>query len=427
MNFDPEVFSANQRNTLETDTARLGARYTLSPSSTFLVLYNYKKADITQSDQSVLFEAPNPPFPPGSDVTLFQDIATNAKSNQYEGAYIYQANKFNLLAGAAYTTIDRTDTYDFNLEDPLCIFFCSGPLGIPPDVTDMTDERAYIYGNFSIPMNVTWTLGVSYQKYKEDIAGLSSYDVNNVNPKLGVQWQVTDTLLLRGAYFEVMKPVLASNRTLEPTQIAGFNQYYDDVDATQSTRYGIGADWRASNTVSLGAEFTRRKLDVPVLDFGTVVFDNRDEWTNRAYGYWTPSDRWAVSAEAVYDKFSNDVASPVASVIPQDVRTISVPVKATYFHPSGVFAGAGVTYVDQSVSRSDMSTLPQGDSNFTLVDLSVGYRLPKRQGIAILAVRNLFDEDFMYQDDSYRQFGDEPSVSPYTPGRVIMGSVTLSF
>ena len=40
---------------------------------------------------------------------------------------------------------------------------------------------------------------------------------------------------------------------------------------------------------------------------------------------------------------------------------------------------------------------------------------------------NIGDKDFMYQDDSYREFRDEPSVGPYFPERTVMGSLTISF
>ena len=114
-------------------------------------------------------------------------------------------------------------------------------------------------------------------------------------------------------------------------------------------------------------------------------------------------------------------------MIPEEVRTVSFPVTATYFHPRGLFGSVGVTYVDQKVERYPASTLPEGEDSFSVVDLALGYRLPKRRGIVSLTVHNLLDEEFKYQDNSYREFGDEPSVSPYTPERLIMGRVMLSF
>ena len=420
MNFDPASYSPDQHNTLQTDTARVGARFNLSPRSKLLLLYNYKDASFTKADKVFLGDLPLP-FPPFS-VPLYskQDLATKAKSDQFEGAWIHQADTFNLLAGAASTKVDRTDTLKAFILNPLVPFPIPVPISTVGNKID--DSRAYAYGNIMLPSTVTWTLGLSYQKHDE-----STYDLNQFNPKFGVQWQVNNALRLRGAYFEVMKPVLASNRTLEPTQVAGFNQYFDDVDATRSKRYGVGADLKPSRTVSLGAEFTRRELKSPTFPGGNVVFDDRSELTHRAYGYWTPSDRWALSAEAAYDKFNNDKASPDANIVPASVRTVSVPLKATYFHPAGYFGGVGVTYVNQEVRRTSASSLPQGNSSFSVVDLSAGYRLPKRLGVVSLSVQNLFDRHFKYQDDSYRQFGDEPSVAPYTPERVVMGRFTLSF
>jgi len=422
MNFDPDSYSQNQRNTLDTESTRLGATLRPSASSTLLALYNHYDADFSKTDQTELGSLPSPPFPPGlPPILLNEDLSTDEKSDQFEGAYIFQADAFNILAGAAYTDVDREDTIYAEIEDPLVPF----PIPVTDEIidADSEDKRGYVYANIMLPSDVTVTLGVSYQDYEEDL-----YDLNETNPKFGVVWDVNDTLRLRGTYFEVMKPVLSSNRTLEPTQVAGFNQFFDDLDATRSKRYGVGADWRPREAVSLGAELTRRKLKSPAFDFaGDVTFDDRDEWTHRAYANWTPSSNWALSLEGVYDRFENDDDSPLAAIVPERVRTVSVPAKATYFHPNGFFGSVGVTYVDQEVDRASASDLAQGDSDFTLVDLSVGYRLPKRRGIVSLSVQNLFDKDFMYQDDSYREFGDEPSMSPYTPERVIMGRLVLNF
>ena len=44
-----------------------------------------------------------------------------------------------------------------------------------------------------------------------------------------------------------------------------------------------------------------------------------------------------------------------------------------------------------------------------------------------LEVNNLLDEEFEYQDDSFREFKDEPSTGPYTPDLQIVGRVTLNW
>ena len=100
-----------------------------------------------------------------------------------------------------------------------------------------------------------------------------------------------------------------------------------------------------------------------------------------------------------------------------------------YFDPSGFFAGLGVTFVRQDLDRSqnNATEFGEGDSNFGLVDAQVGYRLPKRFGIVTLQVSNLLDKSFDYQDDSYRESQDSPSVGPYIPERQILLQLKLSW
>ena len=294
------------------------------------------------------------------------------------------------------------------------------------DKPTVEDKRAYVYGSFNLPSQVTWTLGVSYNDYDQ-----GDIDYDRYNPKVGLQWDMTDSMQFRAAYFKVVKPALASNRTLEPTQVAGFNQYFDDTNATRSERYGGAFDWSVSKDVFVGAEYTRRELETPEFLFTSttnrdVDFLNWDEWSHRVYAYWTPADRWSLSAEAVYDKFEGDDDTNNIN-LPEKVRTLSYPVRVQYFHPSGFFAGAGVTYVDQEVDREKGASFDDGDSDFTVGDIAIGYRFPRRMGIASLSVQNVTDEDFDYQDDSFREFQDEPSVGPYIPDRAVMARFTLNF
>ncbi len=88
------------------------------------------------------------------------------------------------------------------------------------------------------------------------------------------------------------------------------------------------------------------------------------------------------------------------------------------------------TYIDQNGKFSQpvfppppgllyFITVP-GDDQFWVVDASIGYRLPKRMGLITLEARNLFDEEFQYQDTDPRN----PRVAPE---RLILGKVTLAF
>ena len=422
LNFNPDDYSPNYERDFKEDSARIGARFTPNTATNILLSMVYSDRKEQQSDGSSTVVPI--PFPPGSFVNA-QSVNgdTKEKSYQPEAQYLYEGKGYNVTAGGAYSRVDQkfTTTTSTTFTPPV---FPPPPGSSTEDKPTVNDARGYVYSNIETFDQVTWTVGMSYQDYNED-----AFDKNRVNPKLGVQWDVTDNLRLRGAYFEVIKPALASDRTLEPTQVAGFNQFFDESNGTKSTRYGGALDWQATPTVYTGAELTRRKIETPEFYQGTnsldAKFDNQDEWTHRAYAYWTPATRWGLSAEAIYDRYESD--NPIDIEQPLKVRTVSFPVGVNYFHPSGAFAGVVVSHVDQKVQRSSSATYADGKSHFNVADLAVGYRLPRRQGIVSVAVQNLFDNNFDYQDDNYREFQDQPSSGPYIPDRTIMGRVTLNF
>jgi tetratricopeptide (TPR) repeat protein len=422
MNFDMDDFLPNFKRNFKETTTRVGARFSPAPSSNLLLSFIYSDRDEDQKDgSSTDVEIPFPPF----SFTVADSFKSETKEKAYqpEVQYIHESDSYNVTAGAAYARVDQ------NFKAATKTTFTPPVFPAPPGTglnerPDIDDVRGYVYGNINMPMPVTWTLGMSYQDYDED-----AFSKTRANPKLGVQWDITDALRLRGAYLKVVKPALASNRTLEPTQVAGFNQFIDDSNGTKSTRFGGALDWQITGNVSVGAEATKRNIDTPefILKGGRTEakFDEQDEWFHRLYAYWMPADRWSVSAEAVYDKYESD--KPVDIEQPLEVKTISFPLKVQYFHPAGYFGGVGVSYVDQNVDRSKLATLSDGDDNFTVTDLSVGYRLPRRRGIISLSVQNLFDKEFDYQDDSFREFQDEPSVGPYIPDRLFLARISLDF
>src|SRR5262249_18429820 len=158
---------------------------------------------------------------------------------------------------------------------------------------------------------------------------------------------------LRAAAFRVLKRTLINDQTLEPTQVAGFNQFFDDINSTDSWRYGVAVDQKLWRTVFAGGELSARRLSIPfrstVLDeFGDVVEDrvrrgDGREYMGRAYLFWTPHPWLALSAEYQYERFDND--DEVAFFF-KDVTTHRVPLGLRFFHPSGLSLLVRGTYVN---------------------------------------------------------------------------------
>jgi outer membrane receptor protein involved in Fe transport len=260
-----------------------------------------------------------------------------------------------------------------------------------------------MYSQIHHPKKVTFTVGASGDFYRNDSLG----DRNQLNPKMGVTWTPVPSTTLRAAVFRTLKRSLVNDQTLEPTQVAGFNQFFDDAEGTRSWRYGAAVDRAFSGNLFGGAEYSQRELDlpikttfIPVSPGPAFVAIDRVDWKERlgrAYLFWTPTPRLALSAEYQYDWFDRD---PRYSAGIERVATHKVPLGLGFFHPCGVFFRMKQTYIDQAGRfQSQVSpTIAPGSDRFWLTDASAGYRLPKRYGLVAVEAKNLFDRSFRFQD-----------------------------
>lgn len=414
-NFDPDDLVASRRIGRKQETTRIGLRYSPAPPTHLLLSYIH---GTREENLSEIIDLP----PIFGTTTSTNRQRSRSKSDQVEAQLLHAMDVSNLVVGAAWSKSRRTDNVDLSIDDSILgnLLAISGQEQFPT-----RHQRGYTYVNLKPHSSVVWTLGASYDNFEQD-----SFQDRRLNPKFGVQWDMNPVLRLRAAAFQVVKPALAGNRTLEPTQIAGFNQLFDDLNGTRSKRYGVGLDWRAHQQVRTGIEFTHRDMDEPLLDAlaGAWITEARSEQLHRIYADWTITSRLALHTELAYDRYRSERGIATAdSNLPESVVTWSAPVRLSYFAPSGWFAGLSATYVDQAVRRSLTATQASGNDQFVVVDTSIGYRLPQRRGVISLAVKNLFDSDFRYQDDSYREFRDEPVIGPYFPERIVMARFTAGF
>jgi hypothetical protein len=211
------------------------------------------------------------------------------------------------------------------------------------------------------------------------------------------------------------------DQTLEPTQVAGFNQFFDDANGTESWRYGVAWDQKFPKNIYFGLEGSYRDLDIPyILTTGVGSSDNREEDAEEYYGlaylFLTPHDWISLKAEFEYERFESDGETD----LPENVDTYRVPVGVNFFHPIGLSASVTATYYDQDGDfvRLDGST-EKGDDNFTLVDVGIRYRFPKRFGFFAIGVTNLLDENFEYYDTDF----ENPAIQP---DRFYFANITIA-
>jgi tetratricopeptide (TPR) repeat protein len=421
LNFDPKNFLPTQKNTVEEDVARVGVRFSPGPHSDVIGSYIYNRREQNS-------------FIPGVPSI---DGTAEAKSNQVEGQYLFRSGIVNAQFGGGYTHIDNENVFNVQAMSVPFPPFCIPPAPIfsPPSCLLQTQERpttkngnGYMYINVHWPQQVIWTGGFAYESVNSPSPLGNKLEFDRVLPKAGMQWNMTDWARLRLSYVQTVKRPLVANQTIEPTQVAGFNQFFDDANGSITEQEGIALDLTVSKDLYAGFQLAHRELKWPVTSNSMTAYYDRREDRALGYVYWAPHPQLAFTAEGSYERFKRTASDPtsVSGGQPIAQTTWEVPLGARFFHPCGFFAGVGGTFVWQKVDLLPGATFKDGHDDFFLVDANVGYRLPKRFGILSLEVRNLFDTSFHYQDLNAQQAGDAVASS-YLPTRTVFGRLTLSF
>lgn len=410
LKFDPSFFSTTSRSDLDQSTYRLGAR--ISPDGgNWTVLLSVLK---TLRDATVLIADPG-----GPRITSTSSL----EGLQGEAQVLYTAPHWNVVAGfySGRTDYDQLDVLDFT---PIFGIPCPP---FPPfnGVCSFASPGAgdgrnvYLYGTSQVGPTLLVTLGLSYD-YMDD----PPQKLETLNPKLGLVWQAGQGLRIRAAAFSAVKRFLAIDQTLEPTQIAGFPQFYDDFNVTHSRVVAAGADLQLASNVAGVVETSRRKVTFRGIEFPANVAkdDPREENLVTAKLNWFPTRNLSLALAYKLHDYGGELMPQDSS--PTVLRTTEIPISLVA--TAGAFlAELTATNVSQHLRRRPGVTAPTGDDRFTVVDAAVRFRLPARKGTISLEVRNLFDQEFFFHDTSFINVG---VVLPrYVPTRTVFLSGSLSF
>ena len=395
--FFKDDFLPNLRKDDETNTMRVGVHHKFSPGSDLIGNFQYADADRSDRDSD--------PF-----LTRF-DVEADEDAYGGEVEYLLRSQYVSLVTGVGY--------FKFNRDDDVFVDIFDTPVVRTTLDYDVDHTNLFLYSYINPMENLTVTVGGSGDFFDPDDDGLQK-DKDQFNPKFGITWHPFTSTTVRGAAFRVLKRTLITDQTVEPTQVAGFNQFFDEVNATDYWVYGGAIDQKFTQSIFGGAELTYRNLNVPFVDLtGNLENSNWDEYLARAYLFWTPHQWLALSAEYLYEELDRDNAYADGS---EDVKTHWVPLGINFFHPSGVSASLKGTYINQDGSferKDDVGVFNDGEDDFWLVDAALNYRLPKRYGLLTIGVSNLTDEDFEFFDSDR----DNPRIQP---DRVFFGKVTFA-
>lgn len=377
---------------------RLGGRHTLSPSSTLLVSLTYQDADAHVRTEDL--ELPD----------TFIDSVGPTTAYGAEVQHLFRARHFNLTSGVGYFKIDG------EIRSQLSVF--GEVLDLPIDETNFDHVNVYSYANVNPVTNLTLTAGGSFDHLSGTLPGDGG---DQFNPKFGLTWNPHPSTTVRGSVLRTLKRTLITDQTLEPTQVAGFNQFYDDFNLTQAWRYGGAIDQKLGRDTYAGVEFSKRDLTVPFIDLDSVTRDAPwDESMARAYLFVAPHRFLALRAQYLYERFER---GDLLTYGFKELKTHRVPLGVGFFHPSGLSASLTATYWKQDGVFEDLNAFPPefkaDSSTFWLVDAAVSFRLPKRYGFVSVGATNLFDKKFQYYEVDF----DNPTIQPK---RAIFARVTLA-
>jgi len=398
LTFFEDDFLPNLRKEDETKTVRLGLRHAFSPGSDLIGNFQYANADRSDLDSDPVFTR--------------QDVETDEDAYAGELEYLLRSKYINLVTGAGYTRLKR--------EDDVFIDFLGIPVVRRTLDSDVDHTNLFLYSYIKPLENLTVTVGGSGDFFDPDDDDVQK-DQDQFNPKFGIAWNPYTDTTVRGAAFRVLKRTLITDQTVEPTQVAGFNQFFDEVNATDYWVYGGAIDQKFTQSMYGGAEFTYRNLNVPFVDLitGNLKNSNWDEYLARAYLFWAPHKWLALSAEWLYERLERDEDYGDGT---SNADTHSVPLGINFFHPSGLSGSLKGTYKNQEGQfefKNDIGNFKKSDDDFFLVDAAITYRFPKRYGFFTVGVSNLTDENFEYFDTDR----DNPR---FQPDRVFFGKVTLA-
>jgi hypothetical protein len=373
----------------------LGYRRIMSAAADFAVSATYNKTEQTRVSLN--------PFAPGESTGTLE-------GPQLELQQVWRTSRVSWVCGAGAFRGD--------------VKLGSGPAELQGD-DEFTNGYAYARINGLGPLEIS--VGASYDdvvapsglltpRDSQTGAAEIEYTDSQVSPKLGATLQLGGTTL-RAAGFYRLSSAIGRVQTLEPTQVAGFNQFFFEPGGTRSLSYGAGIDQDFGRHLFGGLSVLKRDAKVPEAgcdaptEFtrcaGQVAthIERLDSHDLLGSGYLNAAigNRLAMSVGYAYEerKFDTTVFDN-QGILEEQVRTQRARPEIRYFFRFGLFAGAGASWYDQRIERNDDQN-PVLTDDFWIADALIGYRFPKRLGAIVLEGRNLTDREFEFYQRSVEE------------------------
>ena len=392
LRLDANNFQPNLNNIIDSSYRRFGVNQKINSSSRLLLTVMREAREVTEFN--------------GAGVTRTR-LQESIKADSKELRYLLEGENGQLTAGYSFNKSS-------NVRRRYTAFMNSTQSG------SQRNSGAYLYGYLQ-QQDIHLTLGLSRDHYRSNLG--VGRDQTLISKKFGLQAQLTADTRFSMAYFESYRRPILNNQTLEPTTIAGFNQFYDDRVGTTANNYAARLDVSVNPDFKIGFEAIERNMSVPFATMiGSVPMGGQAPWSRQdigIYAYWLPRKDMSVSLSLIQDKFERDPSVPGVTLLNSKIQRM--PLGINWFHPAGWVIRSQLQYVRQNGTfRTVGGGAPSArNDSFFIVDASLEYRFRRAQGGVTVGVLNLFDERFNYQDADINRQELAPERMAYV--RISMG------
>ena len=415
----------------------LGYHREWAPGSHTLFLFTRFDDTLTLNDSNpalLYLRTAVSPFTGNTNVSLqnpaffSMDYQRDTIAYSTELQQIWQNRTFGLIAGARCQWADMQTTNQVLRTPPL-----GAPTPVAANIASSLDRVAvYGYGQWRPLDSLSLIAGLSYDylEYPENIdtAPITSAETSTdqISPKAGILWSPFKSTNLRAAYARSQGGAFLDNSvTLEPTEIAGFNQSFRSlipesvaglVPGTEFNMFGVGMDqsFKTHTYFYVQAEYLTsdgdRSVGILTNSNPFVPIANSAGSTGQSLDFTEKALVVALN-QLIGKQFSlgvrykltdadlNTEALDIAKTVP-GVAALTQDVGATlnqvwlygiYQNPCGFFAQMDAIWSSQS-NRGYTPALP-GDE-FWQYNAFIGYRFLQRRIEARVGLLNIGDQDY---------------------------------
>jgi hypothetical protein len=307
-----------------------------------------------------------------------------------------------------------------------------GSYGVSPESTidnGVRTHNVYVYSRYRPRPSLLLETGLGYDDQVLESSVTPDYHQHLLSPKLGLRWQALPGGELRLAVFRGVNRFALNGATLEPTQVAGFGEYYNDGPGTRADRAGLGWAQHLADGWAWGLELSGRKLRLPVPDKSEFWYERDSRaWISRALSradlaHLLPG--WEGAISLAYDGQGytrNGLVTGLEQI--REYRPQHLRLSGRLFDGKGWGLDLGLTWVRATGRQETTFAFPQVEvpirDNFVVADAAVNYKLPGRTGELSLGVLNLGDARFNYLEM-------DPTSPNFAPERYLYAKLHLAF